>query len=295
MRAPRNVSGGHAATDLQEHYANPSPTVAICVKIVPLTGSTIGFTSHDHDILISGVTYRTVTGVAASQLETATGAHAANLELTTILSANGITEAELNTPKWSAAAFEVFLVNYEDLTMGEEVYAAGKLGQFKIHVPLTATVEAMGHNNALLNQIGRLIEPLCDADFGDARCGLNLVSLGFVHTGKLITTVTSTLIFRVASLVGVGADYFTNGHILVESGSNSGLGKFEVKSFDNANGEFVLQRAAPYTLTTSDTITATRGCRKRAAEDCAAAFSNILNFRGFNWIPLEKAMRIVEG
>lgn len=294
MRTPRNYSGIYTSSSLLEHIASASPTVAVCLKAVPLTGSTIGATTHNVDLTISSVTYRAVSGVIASRLETSVGTHAANIELTTsLLSGVGITEAELNTNKWLAADFELFFVNYETLAMGELVLAKGKLGTFRINVPLTATVEAIGRNNALKNQIGRTIQPLCDADFGDTRCGLNLVSLGYVHTGKAITTVTSTSVFRVASLAGSGADYFTNGKVLIETGSNAGLGVFEVKTFTSATGEFTLHRSVPYTLTTSDTITATRGCRKREA-DCSG-YSNIANFRGFPFVPLEKAMRVIEG
>jgi uncharacterized phage protein (TIGR02218 family) len=292
VRVPRNYSGAYTATSLLEHIVSASATVAICVKITPSTGSIIGFTSTNSDLPISGVTYRAATGVSASQLETAAGTHAANMELTTILSSNGISAAEIETPKWQGASVEVFLVNYEALTMGELVLVIGRLADFKTQVPLIVTAEARGLNNALLNQVGRVTAVLCDADFGDDRCGLDLVALGYVKTAKAITTVTSTSVFRVASLIGTGVDYFKNGKVEIETGSNAGLGVFEVKTFDNSNGEFVLHRPVPYALTTSDTIKATRGCLKRVV-DCSG-YNNIENNRSFPFVPLEQAMRVTE-
>jgi len=292
MRTPRNVGGGYTTSDLRTHSRSPSATVAVCVKITPLTGSAVGFTSASQDLSISGVTYRYSTGVAASQVEMAAGVHAPNMELTSILSSNGIPAAEVETPKWQGARVEVFLVNYEALTMGELVLVKGRLADFKTQVPLTVTAEARGLNNALLNHVGRVTTPLCIADFGDSLCKLDLVALGYVKTGRAITTVTSTSVFRVASLVGVGVDYFKNGKVEIETGSNAGLGAFEVKSFDNSNGEFTLHRPVPYALTTSDTVKATRGCQKRVA-DCSG-YNNIVNNRSFPFVPLEAAMRVRE-
>jgi len=300
-RAIRNYSGPYTANSLHDHYAGASSTMAVCVKVTPQVGSVIAFTTASFDITglsgHPGVTFKNSTGVAASQLETAAGAHASNIELTALLASAGITEAELNTPKWQGAVVDAFLLNYEAPTMGELVLpvSGGRLADIKIQVPLSFTAEAKGINNALQQQIGRQTSPLCDAEFGDARCGLNLVALGYVFTGKAITTVTSQTVFRVSSLAGKGADYFTNGLIEIETGGNAGFPAYRVKSYDTSNGEFTLHLPVPYPMTTSDTVKATRGCRKRFAEDCVGTFNNGLNFRGMPYVPLEAAMRVVEG
>lgn len=298
MRVIRHYSGPYTADSLHGHYAGASPTMAVCVKITPQTGSAIGFTTASFDISgltgHSGVTFRNTTGVAASQLETAGGTHASNIELTTILSANGITEAELNTPKWQGAEVDAFLINYEAPTMGQLVLpvSGGRLADFKIQVPLTVTSEARGINNALLNSFGRVTAPLCVADFGDSWCKLDLVALGYVKTGHLVTNVGTATVFVVAGLAGVGVDYFKNGKVLFTDGPNTGLPAFEVKSFDNSTGEFTLHRATPYPVVVGVTVTATRGCQKRLA-DCSG-YNNIANNRSFPFVPLEKALRVVE-
>jgi uncharacterized phage protein (TIGR02218 family) len=299
VRTPRNYSGIYDATSLLTHIASASATVAVCVKVTPQVGSVVAFTTSSADITgltgHVGVTFKSSTGVAASQLETAGGAFASNIELTAFLASAGITEADLNTPKWQGAQVDAFLLNYEAPTMGELVLpvTGGRLADIRIQVPLSFTAEARGINNALQQQIGRQTSPLCDAELYDVRCGLDGVARGEIFTGKTITTVTSTLVFRVSTLAGKGADYFTNGLIEIETGSNSGFPAWRVKSYDTATGEFVLQRAVPYALTTSDTVKATRGCRKRG-EDCIG-FGNMDNNRSTLYVPLESALRVVEG
>jgi uncharacterized phage protein (TIGR02218 family) len=302
MRTPRNVSGGYTTSDLLNHFAAASVTPALCVKVTPQVGSAIAFTTASSDISgLSGhvgITFKSTVGVAeASQLETAAGAHASNLELKILLASAGITEAELNTPKWQGAEVDAFLLNYEAPAMGELVLpvTGGRLADIRIQVPLAFTAEARGINNALQQQIGRQTSPLSDTELGDERCGLDIVALGFVKTGKAVTTVTSVTVFRVASVAGLGVDYFTNGLMEVETGSNAGFPAIRIKSFDNSNGEIVLQRPVAYALTTSDTVKLTRGCRKRFLEDCVGTFNNGVNFRGMPYVPLEAAMRVVEG
>lgn len=302
MREIRNYQAPYTADSLHDHYASASATIAVCVKITPQTGSALAFNSSGQDITglsgHPGVTFSRLGGPgsegALSQLETGGGTTHSSHELTLALSAAGISEVELNSPKWQAAEVDIFLLNYSEPTMGELVLpiSGGRLGDFLIQVPLTVTAKVRGINNALNNLFGRVTAPLCDADFGDARCKLDLMALGYVKVGHSISAVTSTTVFRVATFIGVGTDYFKNGKVVWTSGLNTGLPAFEIKSFDNLTGEITLHRATPYAISIGDVVTATKGCQKRLA-DCVAE-NNIQNNRSFPFVPLEKALRVVE-
>lgn len=296
MRTPRNVSGIYTTADLLAHIASASPTVAVCVSITPIVGAVVAFTSYSSDLTLAahaGVTYKQASGVAASQLRTLATLEPSSIELTSILGAGGLTEADLNTPKWQGATVDAFLVNYAAPTMGELILpvTGGRLAEIVIHAPLVVNATAKGINNALTQNIGRVTSPACDADFGDERCTLDLLGLGFVKTGVHVVSVTDTVTFTIAA--GYGADYFTNGKCDVETGSNAGFPSFEIKSYDNSTGVIILQRSLPYTLTTADTVKLKRGCKKDPT--ACTGFGNILNFRGMPFIPLEAAFRIVEG
>jgi hypothetical protein len=58
----------------------------------------------------------------------------------------------------------------------------------------------------------------------------------------------------------------------------------------SAGGVFILQEAMPYAISNGDQMTVWAGCRKRATEDCATKFNNIVRFRGFNKLPGQDQM-----
>lgn len=82
--------------------------------------------------------------------------------------------------------------------------------------------------------------------------------------------------------------FFEAGKVLWTSGLNAGLAK-EVKTF-TAGGNVTLQEPMPYAIAPGDAFTIWTGCLKRAAEDCAAKFNNIVRFRGFNKLPGQDQM-----
>jgi uncharacterized phage protein (TIGR02218 family) len=298
-RAARNYSGSSSSSSLPNHLAGSALSVCWCLKVTPTTGSIVGFTSRDSDLSTLtghvGVTFKSSTGATASQIEYAGGVHSANLEVDTLIASAGLTEAALLAGVWTGATWELFIVNYNDLTMGDLPMGAGKVGRVKI-VGQSATIELNGWNNSALIQIGRPVTPECDADLGDSRCGLNLSARSEVFTNVAITTATSQSVFRCSSMIGKGSDYFVNGKVLWTTGANSGLPAAMIKSWNDATGEITLQLAMPYSTSTSDRLTLTRGCQKRLDEDCVTKFSNAVNFRGFPHLPgIENALRIIEG
>lgn len=102
--------------------------------------------------------------------------------------------------------------------------------------------------------------------------------------------------YRVAGTVsGVGADggisggltqadgYFQMGAIKFTSGANVGLTR-TVKTFI---GHVVyLTKAFPYPITPGDAFTITPGCDHLRTGDCKNKFNNVVNFKGFEFIPV---------
>src|SRR5438552_6313426 len=107
------------------------------------------------------------------------------------------------------------------------------------------SVEIMGFNQALAQQYGSVTRAECEHVFGDAGCTLDLVALGFVHTGVALTAVTNQTVFRASTLIASGADYFGNGLVKFTSGDNAGY-SFKVDAWDDATGEFTLRTSTPY-------------------------------------------------
>src|SRR5574337_1440406 len=112
---------------LAAHQAGGSTTLACCWKITRLDGQVFGFTSVDQDIVFAGVTYLAATGFTPSAMQSKADLSVANLEVTGMLDAASITEADLLAGRWDGAAVEIFEVNYRDLTMGRMILRTGTL------------------------------------------------------------------------------------------------------------------------------------------------------------------------
>jgi len=285
LRVPVNHSAPYDATSLPAHFAGSSITPCVCVHVVsPIDSSVIGVTSWSQNLTsvpgYSGVTFKSTSGMSASNVEAQQGASPTNMEADLFLITAGITEADALAGKWSRAETTVLLLNYEALAMGQYIIQKGELGQFVQRGQMVST-EIMGWNQKLSQTYGMVTRTECMHTFGDARCTLNLSALGYIKTGA-ISAVTSQTVFRVSSLIGTGADYFGNGVLQFTSGDNNNY-YFHIDSWNDVTGEFALRTPTPYLPVNGNTISATRGCRKRAS-DCAA-FSNILSFGGDPFVP----------
>jgi uncharacterized phage protein (TIGR02218 family) len=78
-------------------------------------------------------------------------------------------------------------------------------------------------------------------------------------------------------------NYFKRGYVKWTSGDNTGLTMEVNKSFGTA-GRIVLWLPMPYNVAVGDTFNVVAGC-DRLYSTCINKFDNVVNFRGFPWIP----------
>jgi uncharacterized phage protein (TIGR02218 family) len=269
----RTISAG-----LEAHIAGEVTTLATLWKVTRVDGTVYGFTDHDQDLTLSGVTYQSETGYTKSAVRASLGLAVDNMEVQGVLDAAAITVDDIRAGKWDYATVEVMLANWADLTMGTLKLTKGRLGRIQ-DGRSSFTAELRGLSQHLAQPIGRLYMPACDADLGDTRCGVTLAS--FTVTGT-ITGVTSKRAF--ADTGRAEADgYFDGGKITWTGGANSGL-SMEVKTFLNAGGALTLQLPMTYTVQAGDTYSLSAGCNKTFAI-CGSKFSNAVNYQGFPHMP----------
>jgi uncharacterized phage protein (TIGR02218 family) len=127
---------------------------------------------------------------------------------------------------------------------------------------------------------GRRYGARCDAELGDARCGLALAAPTRRAT-VLVAAVTEASAFTVATPGGFAAGAFTGGTAAFGGGpaqpvlSHTRAGAVDALS---------LWAAPPDALAAGQPVTLTVGCDKRFST-CRDVFANALNFRGFPHIP----------
>lgn len=225
------VSNGLAA-----HYARGTTTLAMCWRIELEDGTVFGFTSHDSDLLISGVVYSASTGMTPSALVSTNTLAVDNMEVQSVLNADFITEEDLNAGRWDYAQVFIFEVNYNKLEDGALRIARGRLGEV-VSRRNDFTAELRGLTDAYTRLIGELYGPACRATFGDARCGVSVAAHTVTGTveavsgdgrvitdsgrteagpaaGKAITGVSRA----VAAVVTCPAHGYKNGQVILITG-----------------------------------------------------------------------------
>jgi uncharacterized phage protein (TIGR02218 family) len=275
------------STALALHYAGDALTLARLWKVTRRDATVYAFTDHDQAITFGGLTYQPSSAFDASALSTKAELNVDNLEVVGLLDSTGITVADIEAGLWDGAAIELREVNWADLSMGANILRTGETGQVS-RKRGQYVAELRGLMQKLQNNVGRIVTPACDAVLGDARCGVNLTPLRVSGT---VTAVTDRRTFA-ASALAQAAAYFSYGVLVWVTGANAGR-SMEVKQHA-AGGALTLQLTMGNAIMIGDTFTITPGCDRTKAV-CVSKFTNVVNFRGFSYVPGQTAVLSVGG
>lgn len=266
---------------LLAHMQSEVTTLATCWKVTRKDGQIFGFTDHSANLTVSGIAYSASTGYTATAIKSSSALNVDNLDVQGALDSTTITDEDLLAGLWDFAAVEIFLVNYEDTSMGVMNLRTGNIGNVQTGRGVFIT-ELRGMLQRLQQAVGRLIMPACNADLGDARCGINLGTFPNGTATGTVTSISSNRYFVASDLTGHATGWFDGGLVTWTSGENVGL-SMEVKTF-TSGGIVLLFLPMPFAIALSDTFTITAGCDK-AHTTCNSKFSNTINFRGFPHLP----------
>lgn len=260
------------ASGLLSNYQSDSPTVAWAIKITRTDDAVYGWTSADMDATIDAVLYKSAPGLSVASFVSSAGLAVDNSELTVLADDTIITRADILAGRWNNAAYLLFKYDWTDAAAGEEVISAGFLGELR---PRSGAyvAELRALQQFLQQPVGAASTKTCRARLGDAMCMVDLG--GWTETGT-ITGVTSKQVFTDSSRTEAD-DYFGEGILTWTAGLNTGLSQ-KVKTY--ASDTFTLSLPMIFDVQIGDTYSVIAGCRKRLDEDCAAKFSNELNFQG---------------
>lgn len=267
---------------LAAHLASGVTTLCHGWRITRRDGLVLGFTDHDRDLVVEGLTFRAAAAIAGSESALAAGLAVTGTELSGALSDATLSEADLAAGLYDGAGVDLLLVNWSDPTQAL-LLRRGVIGEVRAaDGAFTAEIRAVSDT---LNQTrGRLFSAGCDADLGDARCGVDLDDPAFAADGS-VTAVDGALRLRVDGLDSFAEGHFARGRLVFTSGANAGFAT-EVKSHRREADAVVVRlwQRPPVTAVEGDGFRITAGCDKLFAT-CAARFANTANFRGFPHIP----------
>jgi uncharacterized phage protein (TIGR02218 family) len=263
---------------MQAHLDGGATTLCWCWKLARGDGAVQGFTDHDRTLTFGGTDYQAASGFTASEVQSSLGLTVDNLTLAGALSAATLNEADLAAGLYDNAAIEIWRVNWADVVQ-RVLMRSGTLGEVT-RSGGAFSAEIRGLAQALNQPLGRAFGHLCDADLGDARCGLAITAV----QGAVVTAVDSRR-FIVSGLDGFASGDFTGGKLAFTSGAANGQA-MEIKRHGVSSGivSIELWQSLSETAAAGDEFSVTPGCDKTFAT-CRARFANAANFRGFPYMP----------
>lgn len=267
---------------LQARLESGVTTLCHCWKLTRRDDVVQGFTDHDDDLVIDGVTYRAGTGFISSEATSRFDLSVDGAEIAGALSDDALLDSDLAAGRYDAAGVETWLVDWSDVSL-RVLTARSMLGEVK-REGQAFSAELRGLADSLSQDSGRLFTARCSADLGDAHCRFDLVAAGLEGEGT-VTSIESTSTIVADGLDEFDEGVFTGGRLTCTSGANAGL-SVEIKEHRVASGHarLSLWQAMPEPIASGDTFTVAAGCDKRFVT-CRARFNNVINFRGFPQIP----------
>ncbi|NCO85173.1 MAG: DUF2163 domain-containing protein [Rhodobacterales bacterium] len=273
------------AAALRAHLATGLTHVCRAWAITRADGLVLGFTDHDLPLHFDGITFRADTGMSARALVQGTGLAVDNTEAMGALSDSAITEADIEAGRYDGAEVRAWLVNWQEPAQ-RMLRFAGTIGEIRrgagaFHADLRGLTEALNQPQ------GRVYQRPCAAVLGDGQCRFNLAAVGYSET-RAAETVTRGQVFGFDGLDLYDDRWFERGMLRVLTGAAAGLAGVIKHDQIRAGGARVIELWEPLraAVAPGDMLRLEAGCDKRV-ETCRLKFNNLLNYRGFPFIPGE--------
>lgn len=256
-------------------------TLCHAVRLTCRDGWVLGLTDHDRDLMVDGTLTRAASGMRISESALAQGLAVTGAELSGALSSDALDADDLAAGRYDGAQVDLLLVDWS----APELFVLlrrGTIGEVR-SADGVFTAEVRARADALGAARGRLYSSRCDADLGDARCGVDLGAP--IHSALATVAHADGARLVLDGLSGYAAEAFARGRLAFTSGANAGFAS-EVKSHLPEGGQAVVRlwQRPPFAVAVGDAASLTAGCDKAFAT-CRDRFANARNFRGFPHMP----------
>jgi uncharacterized phage protein (TIGR02218 family) len=267
---------------LQTHLQGAVTTHCFCWRVTRADGAVLGFTDHDRRLEFGGTAFEPQTGLTASEATTSLGLGTDSVDVEGALSSDAISDADIEAGRYDGAIVETFLVNWQSPDQHVRLRRATIGTITRLGNGYKATVQSAA---ADLDKVkGRRITRGCDAEFGDARCGIDAATSALTGSGT-VSVARSSAEFDAAGLAAYAPGWFERGLLKFVSGANEGASFVVLRHVLSGGLARLTLRDVPlFAVAADDTFSVIAGCDKTFAT-CRAKFSNPVNFRGFPHLP----------
>jgi len=175
---------------LAERIESGAASLCHALILTRSDGTVLGFTDHDADLTVAGVTCRAATGWTAGAHETAAGFTPGLAAALGGLDDAALTAADLEAGLYDGARVACWRVDWSDPGLRVLLWQAQIARLRREGEAFTAELE--GPLAALDRVAGRVFGRLCDAVLGDARCGVDLAAHPGATCDRRWATCTTT-------------------------------------------------------------------------------------------------------
>ena len=248
-------------------------SVATFWRVFRRDGVALGFTSHDRDLVFSGIRHRAAPGMVPAAIRMTSEIRDDSAEVEGALSHDSISEADLAAGLFDDASVVIGAVDWE--TLDYEVLYSGQIGQIEDdRQGFSAQLRSSKH--ILDHDLVPRTSPTCRATFCGRGCGLSAPR--FTTRSAIISVDETSNRIEISSAASVD---LIDGQLRLLDGPQTGL----VFGILDANGSWlVLDRPIASGTSSGTPVELREGCDHTLAT-CANRFGNAHNFRGEPFLP----------
>ncbi|WKT59101.1 DUF2163 domain-containing protein [Microbulbifer thermotolerans] len=279
---------------LKAHIDSGCTTLCRLLKITLEDGREFGITTLDRNVEFQGVTYYAQNGFDPSIIATDTSLGVDNAEGYSLYSVDvpGITAEMAQRGELDNAEWVMYLVNYKDLSMGAVVLDAGDIGEVRTVRDTVFVPELLSYAMRLRQSIGHVDSRTCRAVFGtdpnsQTGCGVNADSMWVSASVAAVSTDEPKVTFIADDVSAVPTTPAT-WRVRWISGDNVSSRLYQVEAMDAGSGQITLIEPLPFVVQIGDQFEIRPDCDKWF-ETCRDVYSNEINFKGENLIPVGQA------
>lgn len=259
---------------MPDWIAEDLTSLAFLWRLERRDGVALGFTSHDRDLVVDGLTYRASPGMLPSAIERTDGLDLDTVELMGALTSDAIRDDDLLSGRWDGASLRLTAVNWTAPELDPVFLIRGELGAVEI-AGSRFTVALRGPTAALDVPVSEETTPDCRAQLGDKRCRVDMA--GRRAVALVVSQSGEALVVNAPP----GDGLYSFGRLRWMDGANSGL---EARIMSNSGTSIILSEPPHFAVAPGTRIELWQGCDKQFST-CAGRFANAENFRGEPHVP----------
>lgn len=255
-------------------FAGELETVATWWRVYRRDGVTLGFTSHDRDLIFDDVRHRAAPGMVPSAIRLTADFDPDSAEVTGALDHSAITAPDLAAGRYDEALIELGVVDWQ--TLETSLIYAGTIGGVENDAG-QFTAELFSLKSVLTEDRIPRTSPTCRADFCGPGC--NLSPERFVHEVQIASIDHEDNVIVLQS--GPTADLLLEGSLTFIDGDIAG---FRHRIVAHDADRLILDPLLPDAAMAGVRVLVREGCDHLVAT-CAGRFGNSANFRGEPFLP----------